>query len=111
MKHFYNLCSLITVIIKFHFDFKHLSVRNLFRLVLHFYCLESDLSAHFSMVRTAQFYCVSPDPYSTGSGYKTKLGHTGKVKLQFIVSAFLKRHVGEMSLFIISFGPVQVLKQ
>ena len=78
--------------------------------MMYFYCLESDLSAHFSMVRTMEFYCASPDPYS-GSGYKTKLGHTGKVKLQFIVSAFFKRHVGGMLLFTISFGPVQVLKQ
>ena len=57
-----------------------------------------------------EFYCMSPDPCS-GSGYKTKLGHAGKVKLQVIVSAFFKRHVGGMSLFIISFGPVQLLKQ
>ena len=78
--------------------------------MLNFYCLESDLSAHFSMVRTAEFYCVSPDPYS-GSGYETKLGHAGKVKLQFIIIAFFKRHVGGRSLFTISFGPVQLMKQ
>ena len=62
------------------------------------------------MVRITEFYCASPDPYS-GSGYETKLGHTGKFKLQFIVGAFFKRHVGGRSLFTISFGPVQVLKQ
>ena len=38
----------------------------------YYYCLESDWWLHFSVVRTIEFYCVSPDPCS-GSGYETNM--------------------------------------
>ena len=107
VKHFYNHC-LLNIEVHFHFGFHAIYPCKI--CSNYFLLSQIQLATTFSAVRTMELYCVSPDPCS-GSGYKTKLGHTGKVKLQFIVSAFLKRHVGRMSLFIISFGSLQVLKQ
>ena len=110
VKYFYNLC-LLNIEIHFHFGFHVIYQCKICSDYNDVFLLSQIwLATTFSAVRTMELYCVSLVPCS-GSGYKTKLGHTGKVKLQFIVSAFLKRHVGGMLLFIISFGSLQVLKQ
>ena len=110
MKYFYNLC-LLNIEVHFLFGFHAIYPCKICFDNNDVFFIVSNLIGNYTILQSEpQNSIVSPDPCS-GSGYNTKLGHTGKVKLQFIISAFFKRHVGGMSLFIISFDTVQLLQQ
>ena len=106
VKHFYNLC-LLNIEVHFYFGFilsinaKFVSTDDVFllsqtRLATTFFC-----SQNYGII-----LCVTRPLFRIWVQ-----DHTGKVKLQFIVSAFFKMHVGGMSLFNISFVSVQLLIQ